>query len=91
VVGMMLVFFWVLVLCNFVGHCQCFGETCCLHLQGPEDGDSTNIITYSSVSYGLKHLLVTLQINFRTTVKYNCYFFIPMVLYNIMSRITNII
>jgi hypothetical protein len=28
-------FFWVLVQCRFVGRSQRFGETYCLHLQGP--------------------------------------------------------
>jgi hypothetical protein len=31
--SIMLVLSWVFAIYGFVGQCQCFGETCCLHLQ----------------------------------------------------------
>lgn len=29
--------FWVLLLCSFIGLCDCFGEMCCLSPQGTSD------------------------------------------------------
>jgi hypothetical protein len=43
-VSLMLVLFWVMRQCSFVGWCQRFGDTHCLHLQGrSEDEDSMHL------------------------------------------------
>jgi len=40
--------FWVVMPCSDVGY-ECFGETCCLHLQGE------NLISYSDILLVFHH------------------------------------
>jgi cytosine/uracil/thiamine/allantoin permease len=41
VVMMMAIMFWALAPCGFVGACQSFGATYCLHLRGSSDDAGT--------------------------------------------------